>query len=388
MCALYKILEIEKNNFLSRALTLILCYHHSWIPSILCIEKLQKLTKYIQADGNNSLISQISHLFGCVRPKNKTMTRVIVYGENRNIIHSLLFILSYFIRSSATITKSFANKQSKNPENSFEEYPHAFSLFNKLSRFNGFEDLDLNYIIDHMYLSPLDPSSKLAKSSTILNPYCNVDRSLFASFCKSYSSDFLLMGISSSQYSYSSLIDNIQFDLQFQCKFFPTSDLFNHPSNCDYNLSSSSCILLNVDSNNCNVYHYQPPSIHSSPFAPLYSNQIPSNTHRNVFIRSLQPSPLIIELINIVKEMWKADVHPDSCILYLEDQLTSLFDMSILISSFYSNATIVNKPNNCTELANLFQLPSVEDAEMLAVLIDQFQYNHSISSILFPASRT
>lgn len=388
LCVLFQKFENPEGEFLlSTAITTILAFHTSWVSSILTLEE------YLDESGgidlpppNDSLIGgQFSQLFGHTRKVNR-FCRVIVVGENSKLVNSLLFVLSFFIRSCSnrrfTSDDNTINQRVKRSrlKKKLGETVCAYAPKLDLVQSGGYQEvIDENNLQFSAQLGVLDPPPLIYNPSPLSsNPYRTIARSMFAAHCKSYLSDFALMGIQSkSLASNSALQQNISRDLWAQCKFWPTHYDKNRSNNIllppsktaggEYALECASCIVVNIDVKSCEVFTFHP----EYKEKPLYETQFTSSIP-HFFIRKLRRSDLIQEMVETIQEMWKFDLPPDSCMMYFEEQLAILYRNSLLLKQLLIDFNSSQNIFRSSEVSELLNLSSKSDVEMMAVLQEQF----------------
>ena len=392
-------------SFLSTIISSLLVYHTSWISTIDndLKDEIYENHNDQHASSSKPIYSQLSQIFGNTHKVNRTC-KVIVIGENNSLINSLLFIISFFMRSCTLIrceneddlfnTMNLRNFDN-NKRNNKRSKVHAFSsTLNDSDTHSNINDTDIHGDNSLYFLASLNvvdiPRNCFSISNPSSNPYKTQGRSLFGAFCKTYASDFALMGLYSRSISLGNdLEQRISRDLYSQCKFWPLS---NNNHSCSLNntmtppplpagkfvLDSSSCIVVNTDVRSCEVFTYQP----FYKDAPLYSKQLKSVTP-NFYTRTCPTSMIIEETLHCVSQMWKMDVPPDACMLFLEERLSYFYKQSLLVSCFVKKCNPRNLIFDCSTVARLLQIPSKYDVELLAILQDQFK-SSSISSFLNP----
>jgi len=385
------------DGFLSTILTTVLAYHTSWTRTVQCESS--------RGMGAPSLTHHFSELFGKTEEVNRSC-RVVVVGQNSQMVNSLLFILSFFLRGSCLLRhpesklsrSSFLSEDSPLSDSVGLEPMRAYtSLWTPEEEEKDSEEDKWKFA---GLLQPVESDVLCVEEAPLTsNPYKLLGRSMFAAHCKSYASDFVLMGIRSRSLSTTSILaERISRDLWAQCKFWPQGHgegglpgiLLQSPGRVAgeevYTLESASCIVINMDVQSCEVFTFQP---HYQP-APLYEGQLTCTLPR-FFIRKLPRASLVTDLLDKLTGMWKVDLAPDICLLYFEEALARLYQRSLAVrallaqgpssSSFSSSssATTSEQLFTCSLLAQTLCLPSAADAEMMAVLQDQCGPDHPLA---------
>ena len=424
-------------GFLSTILTTVLAYHTTW-------------TRTVQdpppAPRAPHVLYHFSELFGKTEQANRSC-RVVVVGQNSQMVNSLLFILSFFLRSSCLLRHDPAPPPSAScsSSSSWEDGEESGSVYAYTSLWTpddalhgvpastepwtmtdssspspspssglwdpldsqeegegeGEGEISASCSCDHerpseahklaaVLESVPSPVLRVEEAAPSSNPYKGLGRSMFAAHCKSYASDFVLMGVRSRSLSSTSILaERISRDLWAQCKFWPEGEvhegawpsvLLQSPAQVagegTYTLESASCIVINMDVQSCEVFTFQP---HYQP-APLYEGQLTCSLPR-FFIRKLPRASLVTDLLDKLTGMWKVDLAPDICLLYFEEALSRLYQRSLAVRSLLAGPVPPSEDGlfTCTTLAQTLCLPSAADAEMLAVLQDQQCADHPLA---------
>ena len=352
---IYSMLEKNPKSpfFLSRIITTVLSHHLSWLQSLSKFQSQQSNTQ----NETSALLTQLNSLFGCIISPTSPFCRVIVLSSNSELSKKILFIISYFIRCSEVCVY---NNTITFPD---LDFTHVDESLKKDSEENESNDSKEGDILD-LESVPLVYDSR-ASMNPSNSPFKNIGRSLFGAYCRKYSNDFVLMGLNpASQDSLASLLFS---SLENQYKFWQVTQ--------GTEIHSASCIVVDLDQITCKVYTYNPKISNHDCMLSKRTIISPQSS-----IRTLKPSPTIVNCIELVCNFWRMSIPPDICVMYLEDCLQEIYDKSELLRSFL----IDNNPQSTTytssEVANLLHFPSKDDAEMLGFI--QYHLGRPISQLL------
>ncbi|XP_069099481.1 folliculin-interacting protein 2 isoform X2 [Pleurodeles waltl] len=102
--------QTNKNQFLAALLTAVLTYHLAWVPTVMpndhppiksFSEKhaSQSVNLLAKSHPYNPLWAQLGDLYGAIGSPVR-LTRTVVVGKRKDLVHRILYILTYFIRCS------------------------------------------------------------------------------------------------------------------------------------------------------------------------------------------------------------------------------------------------------------------------------------------------
>ena len=376
ICSLISQLENKKTEYLlSRTLTTLLAYHPSWI---LTLNDKSLLSNIPLLKHDYSLDNQISQIFGCIVNPGR-LCRVIVLGENKKLVCSLLFVLSFFIRCFALKFELLESQQDE--------------LFSNLefSKTNTNISAKLSDIGSSIYQSNIKPSiwnqgrnindessSEISLSLVnypelywksqleTINPFKNVGYSLFGSYCNHYTSDFVLMGLPKDT---NNLTQYIARDLWAQCKFWPFSSLQeqkttpSHTSSRDFLLDSSSCIVIDSNENTTKVLHFAPNNI-PDPF----NRMKPTKNVPHLYERSIESSSLVKDTLQTILFMYRSNFPTEGIIICLEDLLYQIMFKSTLVRRLVEENNNYSSNLSYSSIAKQLNLTTNSDVEMMAIL--------------------
>ncbi|XP_018086545.1 folliculin-interacting protein 2 isoform X3 [Xenopus laevis] len=102
--------QLNKNQFFAALLTAVLTYHLAWVPTVMpnghppiksFSEKhtSQSVNLLAKSHPYNPLWAQLGDLYGAIGSPVR-MTRTVVVGKRKDLVHRILYVLTYFIRCS------------------------------------------------------------------------------------------------------------------------------------------------------------------------------------------------------------------------------------------------------------------------------------------------
>ncbi|XP_066582829.1 folliculin-interacting protein 2 isoform X2 [Prorops nasuta] len=101
MCQLLEIVDTKSTNFfLSTVVTAVLTYHLGWVYTVLPLQERRMMEKMGKWYPCNPLWAQLGDLYGALGNPTK-VAHTVIAGDPRKVelINSILFFLSYFVRS-------------------------------------------------------------------------------------------------------------------------------------------------------------------------------------------------------------------------------------------------------------------------------------------------
>ena len=363
--------ETPAGNFLlSRALTSILAYHCSWVETV-----SQSTTQ--NTSNLHPIASKLCHIFGCFKEPRR-LCRVIVVGENKKLVCSFLFVLSFFIRGNALCNRTFkfaenffnlVAKQSAHlgPNVQVTASDSANSEDSATEFTNHFEGIDpLEDPVLHLQVVESVPFHWSLCPPTSRNPYNNLGRSLYGSYCNTYASEFVLMGLPPDPINTAPTLEQLLArDLWGQCKFWPSSPTISPPAHTNsrsFHLHSASCIVIDTSKRKCKVFSFEP---HTKENVLLFSKQ--KSPHAHFYRRKMEQSSIIFDCLRTIVKMNQMELPQECCVNYLEDTLSQIVAQSQLIRKFVTSENQNKQPYTCTQLSSLFQ-QSRSDMELFSVL--------------------
>jgi len=402
IATLMPLFDSVSGNLLAGALTAIMSYHMSWVLSIMSTEE-RNSSPLEWISHRNPVDRQVAQLFGCVT-KPARFVRVIVLGEDKKLVRSLLFVLSYIIRCTASflqtldITGSYVDRvveQKKELSAQIKATPQSSalptqgaSIWSQPSAGPSASDGEREPVeLDAIELAPIfwKEHAQSPHSSSIPNPYRSVGNSLFGSYCKNYSSEFVLMGLSP---RVPNLKSQIARDLWSQCKFWPYArpegDYTPIPSRCSsrsFNMETASCIVINVDNRETNIFHFEP-GVEDSGL--LFKNETQSK-FPHLKKRVMVPSKILSNALRAVGTMYQNHLPMEGCILYLEDIFAQIWAKSNLVRKLVSDMNPKGLSFTCSQVASLLNLPSTADVIMLATMQHHLQPSDKLCERLDPS---
>uniref|UniRef100_A0A803J9Y0 UDENN FNIP1/2-type domain-containing protein n=1 Tax=Xenopus tropicalis TaxID=8364 RepID=A0A803J9Y0_XENTR len=102
--------QLNKNQFFAALITAVLTYHLAWVPTVMpnghppiksFSEKhtSQSVSLLAKSHPYNPLWAQLGDLYGAIGSPVR-MTRTVVVGKRKDLVHRILYVLTYFIRCS------------------------------------------------------------------------------------------------------------------------------------------------------------------------------------------------------------------------------------------------------------------------------------------------
>jgi len=210
------------------------------------------------------------------------MCRTIVVGKEKELVDCFLILISYFIRCSQV------HLRKQNEEIIFEfgdsslhftsEEGQSFVSTNPVDT-TTLQVIELEF--PPIGNQPLDEQQSLC-------------RSLFASYCDRYCSDFVLMGLKPSY----DLVPLIAQDLKAWV---------NHPPlRPELALGHTACIVIDTDNNLCEIYTYDP------------QNEIPidwkGGSVEGIWCYKMSSIPAIDSMLNTLDSLWSSHSFPPEAV--------------------------------------------------------------------------
>ncbi|KFQ23347.1 Folliculin-interacting protein 2, partial [Mesitornis unicolor] len=102
--------QINKNQFFAALLTAVLTYHLAWVPTVMPVDHppikafsekrtSQSVNMLEKSHPYNPLWAQLGDLYGAIGSPVR-LTRTVIVGKRKELVQSLLYVLTYFIRCS------------------------------------------------------------------------------------------------------------------------------------------------------------------------------------------------------------------------------------------------------------------------------------------------
>ncbi|CAO3703733.1 unnamed protein product [Rhizopus stolonifer] len=292
----------NKSNhyFISTLLTAVLMHHLSWVCTV--APPTQKGNLH-QGDYD-PLWAQLSDLYGFIGTPSR-ITRTIVIGLQSSVVRRILYILTYFIRSNEVYeTTELSNEDSifsqEPKQDKFEkmaqDLSHLMTDVESIAIPNSkpMEEIFCSSAESDHYSAEWSPEFSCSSSSVssidinvsgsypVLMPKSTIvhmepditqeeptktdrlyaksyGRSLMATFCESYRSDFVLMGLSTLPST--AVIDA---DLHSTLEQFTLSD----------SISEASCLVIDTNQSKCRVLNHRLSSATNGQWKEIYSSNL------------------------------------------------------------------------------------------------------------------
>ncbi|KYQ91848.1 hypothetical protein DLAC_07652 [Tieghemostelium lacteum] len=391
----------KSNFFISNLITNILSSNLTWLstmigtePNQICYlctsEKCNQMNLY-----QNQFLYQLSQMYGyngCLSCKNRQgnhkLSKCLIISPKEELNKKFLQIASYFWRSfELVVNRNFLNfktqlyqqndtipvdnqssTSSMSSSLSLVNLENDVNLLNSTSSYSDHQHLNNNNsnnhslnikLLNNHYNESMDQSNSAKNTDYIIGSqdlqglpsyYFDLTRSLMGGYSLKYISDCYLLGLPNRQDP--ELIPRVIDDLRVW--------LDHHPFP-QGTVRETQAIIADVSKCKCEVYVCSKDNIWNTS-SPFVHN---GHTYSDIKLTMNQHSEYISSILSSIVYFWTIGMPPESCMIYLEDQLRNLFNKTVVFNETLKYYASVNQPfpssfnlfQNTTPSTNI-QLPS------------------------------